>query len=96
MTADTHNPAPDEAASQADSIDSVAGDLLQPAPLAPGAALGSHTISRLLVTSDSGYTYLADDGATVIQEYFPLQFAVRDTDNTSLLLCDVVLMVLFS
>ena len=88
MTADTHNPAPDEAANQADSTDSVAGDLLQAAPLAPGAALSSHTISRLLVTSDSGYTYLADDGATVIQEYFPLQFAVRDTDNTSLLLCD--------
>ena len=88
MTADTHNPAPDKAANQAGSTDFVEGDLLNAAPLAPGAALGSHTISRLLVTSDSGYTYLADDGATVIQEYFPLQFAVRDTDNTSLLLCD--------
>ncbi len=88
MTTDTHNPKPDKAANPADSTDSFKGDPLQAAPLAPGAALGSHTISRLLVSSDSGYTYLANDGATVIQEYFPLQFAVRDADNTSLLLCD--------
>ena len=88
MTTDTHNPTPDKAANPKDAPDSIHGDVLQAAPLAPGAALGSHTISRVLVTSDSGYTYLANDGATVVQEYFPLQFAVRDTDNTSLLLCD--------
>ena len=88
MTTDTHNPTPDKAANPKDAPDSFEGDVLQAAPLAPGAALGSHTISRVLVTSDSGYTYLANDGATVVQEYFPLQFAVRDTDNTSLLLCD--------
>ncbi|MEC9080128.1 MAG: hypothetical protein VYB43_08705 [Pseudomonadota bacterium] len=88
MTTDTHNPTPNKAANPKDAPDSFEGDVLQAAPLAPGAALGSHTISRVLVTSDSGYTYLANDGATVVQEYFPLQFAVRDTDNTSLLLCD--------
>ena len=59
-----------------------------PAPIADGARLGPNVISRLLVTSDSGYTYLANDGRTVVQEFFPQQFAVRDVDGISLLLCD--------
>ncbi len=59
-----------------------------PAPLADGARLGPNVISRLLVTSDSGYTYLANDGCTVVQEFFPQQFAVRDVDGLSLLLSD--------
>ncbi len=59
-----------------------------PAPMADGTRLGPNVISRLLVTSDSGYTYLANDGRTVVQEFFPQQFAVRDVDGVSLLLCD--------
>ena len=59
-----------------------------PAPIVDGARLGPNVISRLLVTSDSGYTYLANDGRTVVQEFFPQQFAVRDVDGISLLLCD--------
>jgi len=85
MTTDTQNPQPDEKAAPAESPEP---DTLQAAPLAPGAALGPNAISRLLGTSDSGYTYLANNGTTVVQEYFPLQFAVRDADGVSLLLCD--------
>jgi len=85
MTTDTHNPAADVSTSPAHPPED---EILQAAPLAPDATLGTNTISRLLATSDSGYTYLANDGATVVQEYFPLQFAVRDSDNISLLLCD--------
>ena len=58
------------------------------APLGEGAKLGPNTIEKLLITSDSGYTYLANAGKTVVQEYFPQQFCVRDTDGISLLLCD--------
>jgi len=85
MTTDTHNPAVDVSTSPAHPPED---EILQAAPLAPDATLGTNTISRLLATSDSGYTYLANNGATVVQEYFPLQFAVRDSDNISLLLCD--------
>ena len=85
MTTDTHNSAPDVSTSPAHPPED---EILQAAPLAPDATLGTNTISRLLATSDSGYTYLANDGATVVQEYFPLQFAVRDSDDISLLLCD--------
>ena len=52
-----------------------------PAPIVDGARLGPNVINRLLVTSDSGYTYLANDGRTVVQEFFPQQFAVRDVDG---------------
>jgi len=85
MTADTQKPQPGEPTAKTDSVEP---DASQAAPLAPGATLGTNTISRLLAASDSGYTYLANEGATVVQEYFPLQFAVRDTDGVSLLLCD--------
>ena len=85
MTVDTQKPHPGEPVANTDSIEH---DTSQPAPLAPGATLGTNTISRLLATSDSGYTYLANKGTTVVQEYFPLQFAVRDADGVSLLLCD--------
>jgi len=85
MTTDTQNPQPDEKAAPAETPEP---DTLQAAPLAPGATLGPNAISRLLGVSDSGYTYLANNGTTVVQEYFPLQFAVRDADGVSLLLCD--------
>ena len=85
MTTDTPNLQPGEKAAPAETPEH---DTLQAAPLAPGATLGPNIISKLLGASDSGYTYLANDGATVVQEYFPLQFAVRDTDGVSLLLCD--------
>ena len=42
----------------------------------------------MLVQADSGFTYTANNGGIVIQEYFPLQFALRDEDGVSLLLCD--------
>jgi len=85
MTADTQKPQPGKPVAKTGNVEH---DASQAAPLAPGATLGTNTISRLLATSDSGYTYLANEGATVVQEYFPLQFAVRDTDGVSLLLCD--------
>ncbi|HCK76157.1 MAG TPA: hypothetical protein DHW07_03330, partial [Gammaproteobacteria bacterium] len=85
MTTDTQNPKSNEKAAPAETPEP---DTLQAAPLAMGAALGPNVISRLLGTSDSGYTYLANEGTIVVQEYFPVQFAVRDTDGVSLLLCD--------
>ncbi len=85
MTTDTQNPQPGENTAPAETPEH---GTLQAAPLVPGSALGPNIISKLLGTSDSGYTYLANDGATVVQEYFPIQFAVRDTDGVSLLLCD--------
>ena len=85
MTTDTQNPQPGENTAPAETPEP---DTLQAHPLVPGSALGPNIISKLLGTSDSGYTYLANDGATVVQEYFPIQFAVRDTDGVSLLLCD--------
>ena len=85
MTTDTQNPQPGENTAPAETPEP---DTLQAHPLVPGSALGPNIISKLLGTSDSGYTYLANDGATVVQEYFPIQFAVRDTDGISLLLCD--------
>jgi TPR repeat protein/serine/threonine protein kinase len=42
----------------------------------------------MLTQADSGFTYTANNGGIVIQEYFPLQFALRDQDGVSLLLCD--------
>ncbi|HCX87216.1 MAG TPA: hypothetical protein DG761_04270, partial [Gammaproteobacteria bacterium] len=85
MTADTQKPQPGEQTAKADSVEH---DAPRATPLAPGTTLGTNTISRLLATSDSGYTYLANEGTIIVQEYFPLQFAVRDTDGVSLLLCD--------
>jgi serine/threonine protein kinase/tetratricopeptide (TPR) repeat protein len=59
-----------------------------PHPLAPGAWLGEYKIKDLLSQTRSGYTYTANDGATLIQEYFPCDIAIRDSDGTSVLLYD--------
>ena len=85
MTADSHTQTPSPAPA---NIDDNATTPFQAVPLAPGTQIGDHTICRLLAKADSGFTYSADDGHIVIQEYFPLQFALRDQDGISLLLCD--------
>ena len=85
MTADSHTE-PNAGAST--SADNRNPDELRATPLQTGAQLGNNIISRMLVQADSGFTYTANNGGVVIQEYFPLQFAVRDQDGVSLLLCD--------
>ena len=59
-----------------------------PHPLAPGAWLGEYEIKDLLSQTRSGYTYTANSGAVLVQEYFPRDIAVRDSDGTSVLLYD--------
>ncbi|MGA0382615.1 MAG: hypothetical protein ACO3N2_08240 [Arenicellales bacterium] len=85
MTSETGTPLSSE--TKAESV-SPGSDDYRPSPLPVGATLGGNTIDRLLVASDSGFTYLANGGSAVVQEYFPQQIAVRDTDGISLLLAD--------
>lgn len=85
MTADSHTE-PNAGASA--SADNRKPGELRATPLQTGAQLGNNIISRMLVQADSGFTYTANNGGIVIQEYFPLQFALRDEDGVSLLLCD--------
>ncbi len=85
MTADSHTEPNAEASTSADNPNP--GEL-RATPLQTGAQLGNNIISRVLVQADSGFTYTANNGGIVIQEYFPLQFALRDQDGVSLLLCD--------
>lgn len=85
MTADSHTEPNAGASISADNRNS--GEL-RATPLQTGAQLGNNVISRMLVQADSGFTYTANNGSIVIQEYFPLQFALRDQDGVSLLLCD--------
>ena len=59
-----------------------------PHPLAPGALLGEYEIKGLLSQTRSGYTYIANGGTALVQEYFPLDIAIRDSDGTSVLLYD--------
>ena len=59
-----------------------------PHPLAPGAWLGEYEIKGLLSETRSGYTYTANGGAALVQEYFPRDIAIRDSDGTSVLLYD--------
>ena len=61
---------------------------LSPQPLPPGSRLGEFQVNRLLVTTDSGYTYSSNNGSYLVQEFFPQQLAVRDSDGLSLLLWD--------
>ena len=61
---------------------------IQALPLKPGSKLGENIIEKLISQSESGFTYIANNGKTILQEYFPLQFAVRDDDGVSLLLAD--------
>ena len=85
MTADSHTEPNAGASTSADNRNP--GEL-RATPLQTGAQLGNNIISRMLVQADSGFTYTANNGGIVIQEYFPLQFALRDQDGVSLLLCD--------
>ena len=50
--------------------------------------MGEFQVNRLLVTTDSGYTYSSNNGSYLVQEFFPQQLAVRDSDGLSLLLWD--------
>ena len=59
-----------------------------PHPLARGTRLGDYEIKDLLNQTRSGYTYTANDGAVLIQEYFPRDIAIRDSDGASVLLYD--------
>ena len=45
-------------------------------------------IKGLLSQTRSGYTYAANGGTALIQEYFPRDIAIRDSDGTSVLLYD--------
>jgi TPR repeat protein/serine/threonine protein kinase len=59
-----------------------------PHPLMPGTRLGEYEIEDLLSQTRSGYTYAANGGTALIQEYFPRDIAIRDPDGSSLLLYD--------
>ena len=85
MTSETGAEPPKKAETETESIGEAE---YKASPLTPGATLGAYTIDKRLVSSDSGFTYLANDGRTVVQEYFPQQIAVCDTDGISLLLAD--------
>ncbi|SVE58540.1 uncharacterized protein METZ01_LOCUS511394, partial [marine metagenome] len=61
---------------------------LSPQPLPPGSRLGEFQVNRLLAATDSGYTYSSNNGSHLVQELFPKQLAVRDSDGISLLLWD--------
>ena len=62
------------------------------APLKNGTQIGDTKIKALVCASFSGYAYLgAKSGAKnsyVIQEYFPAEISVRDSDHIALLLRD--------
>ncbi|MDP7489129.1 MAG: hypothetical protein QGG10_01320, partial [Arenicellales bacterium] len=70
-----------------DSTQAEGSEKLSPAPLATGTRLGDYQITRVLAQTDNGFTYAANDGAALVQEFFPHQFALRDYDGISLLLC---------
>jgi TPR repeat protein/serine/threonine protein kinase len=57
-----------------------------PHPLTPGTWLGEYEIGELLNQTRSGYTYAANRGTVLVQEYFPSEIAIRDLDGTSVLL----------
>ena len=59
-----------------------------PHPLKIGTSLGEYRIEEVISETYSGYTYLANNRSIVIEEYFPNDIAIRDTDGTSLLLKD--------
>jgi TPR repeat protein/serine/threonine protein kinase len=59
-----------------------------PHPLSPGAFLGEYEINALVSQTRSGYTYTANDGTALVQEYFPRDIAIRDSNGTSVLLND--------
>ncbi|MBL10366.1 MAG: hypothetical protein CL402_07625 [Acidiferrobacteraceae bacterium] len=57
-------------------------------PLATGINLGEYTIERVISQTECGYTYAANDGLTVLQEYFPRKIAIRNADQRSIILSD--------
>jgi hypothetical protein len=58
------------------------------APLPPRTRLDKFNVDHLIHESAAGYTYSANDGLLIIQEYFPQQIAVRDLDGVSVMLWD--------
>jgi serine/threonine protein kinase/tetratricopeptide (TPR) repeat protein len=64
------------------------GTAYTPHPVAPGTWLGEYKIEGLVSQSRSGYTYAANSNTVLIQEYFPCDIAIRDSDGTSVLLQD--------
>jgi serine/threonine protein kinase len=58
------------------------------APLPPRTRLDKFHIDHLIHESAAGYTYSANEGLLIIQEYFPQQIAVRDLDGVSVMLWD--------
>ena len=58
------------------------------APLPPRTRLDKFHVDHLIHESAAGYTYSANDGLLIIQEYFPQQIAVRDLDGVSVMLWD--------
>lgn len=74
-------------------IETASGDAVYvAAPLRRPSRLGSFEIERVHSSSQSGYTYDAVDTQNqhhvMVEEYFPFDIAVRDTDGLSVLLCD--------
>ena len=55
-------------------------------PLVAGTNLGEYTIEKVISETENGYTYAANDGLTILQEYFPKKIAIRDTDHRSVVL----------
>ncbi len=75
-------PAQGEPANSADEVFYTA------APLPPRTRLDKFNVDHLIHESAAGYTYSANDGLLIIQEYFPQQIAVRDLDGVSVMLWD--------
>ena len=71
------------------ATDSAGEIVYRASPLPPGTRLDNFHIDHLIDESAAGYTYSANDGRLIIQEYFPQQISVRDIDGVSVLLCDV-------
>ena len=75
-------PAQGEPASSAEEVFYTA------APLPPRTRLDKFHVDHLIHESAAGYTYSANEGLLIIQEYFPQQIAVRDLDGVSVMLWD--------
>jgi len=62
------------------------------APLKNGTQVGDTTIKALVCASFSGYTYIGFKSGVknphIMQEYFPAEISVRDSDHVALLLRD--------
>ena len=64
------------------AADSAGEMVYRASPLPPGTRLDNFHIDHLIDESPAGYTYSANDGRLIIQEYFPQQSPAEASKQT--------------